>query len=347
MLAVENLEVFLGRDKIVHSCTFDLSAGELGCLLGPSGCGKTTLLRALAGFCQITHGNISINDQIVSSTAQHVPVQKRNIGYVMQDFALFPHLTVAQNIAFGLHQYEHNALRLRVNEMLELVQLTQFGDAYPNDLSGGQQQRVAIARALAPAPSLLLLDEPFSALDPALRETLVTEIKAILKASKVTSLMVTHDQSEAFAFADKVAVMNQGTIDQWDSAFALYHCPKTRFVANFIGEGRFISGTDDGKNIRTELGIFAKHNETYEVSKTTSIGVELLLRPDDLVFASDGAFSSIIQSKKFRGSHIMYELAMNGVEERLLCLTPSHNDFAVGSEFCFDIDIEHTVYFPK
>ena len=347
MLAVDNVEVILGQNKIVHSSTFALSPGELGCLLGPSGCGKTTLLRALAGFCEIASGNIIINNQTVSSVEQHTPVQNRNIGYVMQDFALFPHLTVAQNIAFGLHRHDPNASDLRVNEMLELVQLTDFRDAYPNALSGGQQQRVAIARALAPAPSLLLLDEPFSALDPALRESLVNEIKAILKASKVTSLMVTHDQGEAFAFADKVAVMNQGTIEQWDGAFALYHCPSTRFVADFIGEGCFIEGKNLGSHIETDLGKFAKQKKTTIESNSDSLGVELLLRPDDLVYAKNGAFWGIIQSKKFRGSHIMYELVLEQSGQHLLCLTPSHNDFAIGSTFCFDVDIAHTVYFPS
>lgn len=346
MLTVDNVEVFLGQKKIVHSCTFALSPGELGCLLGPSGCGKTTLLRALAGFCELTNGRIVINHDTVSSSEQHIPVQHRNIGYVMQDFALFPHLTVAQNIAFGLHQYEANASARRVDEMLELVQLTQFRDVYPNALSGGQQQRVAIARALAPAPTLLLLDEPFSALDPALRESLVNEIKGILKASKVTSLMVTHDQGEAFAFADKIAVMNQGTIEQWDSAFALYHCPQTQFVADFIGEGCFINGTDSGDHIETALGHFAKHKRSTISPKNQALSVDVLLRPDDLVYAKNGAFSGTIQGKKFRGSHIMYEITLEPSGQDVLCLTPSHNDFAIGSALCFDVDIAHLVYFP-
>ena len=205
---------------------------SVACLV-PSGCGKSTLLRSIAGFEKVKSGDISMRGQMLSSAAYCMPTEERNIGMVFQDIALFPHLTIAENIAFGIRKWSKEEQQKRISELLELVGLSGTETRYPHSLSGGQQQRIALARAMAPKPDLLLLDEPFSGLDANLRETLVPEIRDILKQEQMSAILVTHDQMEAFAMADKVAVMQQGVIQQWGTAFNIYHEPKTRFVADF------------------------------------------------------------------------------------------------------------------
>ena len=204
--------------EVLRGISLTLSEGEIGCLLGPSGCGKTTVLRAIAGFEPITGGEIILNGQRVSAAGFVLPAEKRRIGMVFQDYALFPHLDVSANIGFGLRALSRAGRRQRVEELLQTVGLAGSGHAYPHELSGGQQQRVALARALAPRPKLLLLDEPFSSLDVALRERLSLEVREILKQQGTTAIIVTHDQLEAFAMADVIGVMDKGEIQQWDSA---------------------------------------------------------------------------------------------------------------------------------
>ncbi|TBO34613.1 ABC transporter ATP-binding protein [Aquabacterium lacunae] len=224
---------------VLDGVSLSLMSGEIGVLLGPSGCGKTTLLRVVAGLERPSAGRVSIAGQCVSDPAARlqVPAEKRRIGMVFQDFALFPHLTVAGNVAFGLRHLGRTQRHERVARMLALVGLDGLAARWPHQLSGGQQQRVALARALAPAPDLILLDEPFSSLDTSLRERLVHELRDILKATGTTALFVTHDQAEAFALGDKVGVMHQGQLHQWDAPRQLYRQPASRFVAEFIGQG--------------------------------------------------------------------------------------------------------------
>jgi len=225
----------------VDGVSFGLAPGEIGVLIGPSGCGKTSLLRAVAGLERLDGGRIAIAGEVLSEPAQgrHVAPELRRIGMVFQDYALFPHLSIADNVAFGIAHLPRAERQARVQQMLDLVGLAHAARRAPHQLSGGQQQRVALARALAPAPRLLLLDEPFSSLDVDLRERLAQEVRTILKESGTTALLVTHDQLEAFAVGDRIGVMNQGRLEQWDDAYALYHRPATRFVAAFIGHGVF------------------------------------------------------------------------------------------------------------
>ena len=237
-LVVDDIALRYGKRTILEHLSFALPQGGIACLLGPSGCGKTTALRAIAGFEPISDGAIRLAGQVLSAPGQITPPEKRRIGMVFQDYALFPHLTVAQNVGFGLRG--RAGADQRVAEMLDTVGLAHAAQRFPHELSGGQQQRVALARALAPQPSILLLDEPFSNLDVALRERLAGEVRDILKATNTTAVLVTHDQHEAFAMADVIGVMADGHLQQWDTAYGLYHQPANRRVANFVGQGAFV-----------------------------------------------------------------------------------------------------------
>ncbi|HHS83869.1 MAG TPA: ABC transporter ATP-binding protein, partial [Gammaproteobacteria bacterium] len=239
-LELNDLSVRLGDKTIVHGINLVLRPGELCCLVGPSGCGKTTLLRTIAGFEHPAAGSITLHGKRIADVHHSTLPEQRGIGMVFQDLALFPHLTVAGNIAFGMQGESRPAIEQRIDELLELVKMPALRNCYPHQLSGGQQQRIALIRAMAPRPALLLLDEPFSSQDMERRERLVQEVRDILNRDGITAMLVTHDQHEAFAFADSIGVINEGRLLQWDSAFNLYHRPQNRFVADFIGQGVFI-----------------------------------------------------------------------------------------------------------
>jgi iron(III) transport system ATP-binding protein len=204
-----------GLHTVVDGFSLSLDAGRIGCLLGPSGCGKTTVLRAIAGFEPLRAGTIRLGDRLLSSAGVHLPPEERRVGMMFQEYALFPHLTAAQNVGFGLRRLPQPDQRARVTEMLALVSLADSGGRYPHELSGGQQQRIALARALAPSPALLLLDEPFSNLDAATRERLTVEVREILKAAGQTAVLVTHNEAEAQAMADHIGLMHNGRLTRW------------------------------------------------------------------------------------------------------------------------------------
>mgnify|MGYP001587498343 FL=1 len=256
LLKVEDVSAGYGDAHVIQSLTFLVNRGEIVSLLGPSGCGKTTALRAIAGFEPISKGEILIAQRPASAPGMTIPPEQRSIGMVFQDFALFPHLTIADNIAFGLRKLAAVDRRVQVRHLLDATGLGGMGERYPHELSGGQQQRVALARALAPRPTLLLMDEPFSNLDVELRERLSVEVRDLLKSEGISGILVTHDQHEAFAVSDKVGVMRDGRILQWDTPYNLYHQPSERFVADFIGQGRFIPGiVRTPQAFETELGL--------------------------------------------------------------------------------------------
>ncbi len=348
MLHLADISISFGKKQIIDALSFHLATGDIGCLLGPSGCGKTTLLRAIAGFIPLQSGTINIQGECVSSQQVHVDVTERKVGVVFQDFALFPHLSVAQNITFGLHELNAADQHARLMTLLALTQLTDLAEQYPHQLSGGQQQRVAIARALAPKPEILLLDEPFSALDPALRESLALDIKHILKHEGVTALLITHDQTEAFTIADKIAVMCAGQIEQYASAYDLYHEPQTYFVANFVGEGRFIDGNVQVSPNHTPLMHTALGS--FEVSEKPALSdyekqVRLLVRPDDFVDDDASPHQVTVIGRAFRGAHILYTLLVPSSREEVLCLLPSHHDYQVGTVIGIRLELEHVIYF--
>jgi iron(III) transport system ATP-binding protein len=339
LLEVEGLGHAYGEQVVVHELSFSLPRGAIGCLLGPSGCGKTTVLRSIAGFEAVQEGTIRLNGRIVSGPGVMLAPEKRRIGMVFQDYALFPHLPVAENIAFGLHGRARAERAARVQELAALVGLGASLEKYPHEISGGQQQRVALARALAPRPELLLLDEPFSNLDIELRERLSAEVRDIIKASGATAILVTHDQQEAFAVADEIGILHDGRIQQWDTAYNLYHRPANRFVADFVGQGVFLPATVlNGREIEIELGVLkgaAPHN---------GHALEVLLRPDDVVHDDAAPARAEVVHKAFRGAEILYTLRLPS-GRKVLALVPSHHNHALGERIGIRLDVDHVVAF--
>lgn len=344
VLSLSGVSLGYGQEMVVHDVTFAMQPGELGCLLGPSGCGKSTLLRAIAGFEPIAQGQIFLGGVEVASRIQHRPPEQRRVAMVFQDLALFPHMTIAQNIAFGLDGWSAQAKQARVEQLLALVGLPELAKRYPHELSGGQQQRIALARAMAPKPELLLLDEPFSSLDTELREELAEQVRDILKHEGICALMVTHDQMEAFAMADNIAVMNQGHLHQYDGAFALYHQPSTRFVANFVGQGSFVRATVvDDYHIDTGLGrLLASDPHGFHANQS----IDLLLRPDDVLHDDRSNLMATVKRKRFRGSHFLYSVELE-TGETVYCHASSHHNHPVGSRIGVMPKVDHLVLFPR
>lgn len=280
MLKINALSLAYGDHRVIADVSFALDKGEIGCLLGPSGCGKSSLLRAIAGFERPQSGQIWLHDRLVSDTNSQLAPEKRRIGMVFQDFALFPHLTVAQNVGFALRHERRAVRQKRVMQLLDMVGLGALGQRYSHALSGGQQQRVALARALAPRPDLLLLDEPFSGLDTELRESLAAQVRDIIKQEGITALLVTHDQHEAFAIADNIGVLHAGQLLQWDSPQGLYQRPANRTVASFVGQGTLLPVTKTTDGWHCVLGRLTSHSP-QPVS-------HCLLRPEHVILGQTG-----------------------------------------------------------
>jgi len=289
----------------IRNVSFSVREGEILCLLGPSGCGKTTILRAIAGFEPVRSGEIFLSGRRVSSSSETIPTEERRVGMVFQEYALFPHLRVADNIAFGLRRLSRIERKCRVQEMLRLTGLEGFERRYPHELSGGQQQRVALSRALVQNPVVLLLDEPFSNLDPDMAGRMRQELHALLRRMKTTTILVTHDHDEAFAMADRIAVLNQGVLEQMDSPERIYHVPSTPFVADFVGQADFIPGTVSNGAVQTELGEFPNSLGCSEGER-----VVVMIRPDDIHLVPMGEAVSRVVSRQFRGSENQYAVCL-------------------------------------
>lgn len=328
-------------EYVVYGLNLALAEGDIACLLGPSGCGKTTVLRAIAGFHDLAKGSITLDGVTLSDQRVNIAPEARQVGLMFQDYALFPHMTVYDNVTFSLHQSDQQNQQHICRELLALVKLSDMAQRYPHELSGGQQQRVALARALAARPRLLLLDEPFSNLDVELRRALTLEVRDILKQQNITAIMVTHDQEEAFAFADKIGVMQNGTLLQWDSPYNLYHCPTDPFVANFIGQGVLVPGQwHNDSTLETELGPVQCQPQGHNHQSVT-----VLLRPDDILHDPDSGLSGQVVGKVFSGTHTLYTLELAS-QTQILASFPSHLDFTIGQQVPIRLYLKHPISFP-
>ena len=342
LLSLQKIQCRYDQDEVVRQVSFTLQAGQIACLLGPSGCGKTTTLRAIAGLEPLTGGTISIQGREASRAGWQLPPEKRGLGMVFQDHALFPHLSIGENVGFALRDHSASARRQRVAECLEQVRLAGMEKRFPHELSGGQQQRVALARALASRPRLILLDEPFASLDLDLRRQLNQEVRDILLNEGITGVIVTHDQEEAFAIATHVGIMRAGELIQWDSPYNIYHSPVTRFVAEFAGSGAFLDGTVlPDERVATAAGELASHRPLGFPSGSP---VTVLLRPEDVVADADGPLRTSVIHRVFTGPNILYRLALDNGEQ-LTCLTGSHQDLPIGASLRVRIAAEHLVLF--
>lgn len=330
---VDNLSLSYGELRVVDKLSFSLEEGEIGCLLGPSGCGKSSVLRAIAGFLPPDNGEIWLNQSKLSSPTAMTPTEQRNMGMVYQDYALFPHINVSKNIAFGIRHLPKAEQQQRVEELLSLVQLADKANAFPQDISGGQQQRVALARAMAPKPNLILLDEAFSGLDAELAQILCERVRHILKQTNSTALLVTHNQEEAFRFADKIGLIHNHQLQQWGTAQQLYQTPKNAMVASFIGQGAFLKAQRQQHQLLTAFGavnipesLTETQQQLLHTQLQTGDHIELFIRPEDIIVSSitssitspaiatcnQDASLSIIE-RKFLGRHQLLSVqASNG-----------------------------------
>ena len=323
-----------GQVQAIAGLDLTVLPGQVVALLGPSGCGKTTALRLVAGFEQPDEGSITVGGRQVCQPGYAMPPEQRNVGMIFQEGALFPHLTVAQNVAYGLSR--GNGREKRVGEVLDLVGLDGLGRRMPHELSGGQQQRVALARALAPRPEVLLLDEPFSNLDPRLREQVRQDVLEILKNGNITAIFVTHDQEEALLVGDTVAVMNEGRVEQVGSPEDIFHSPATRFVAQFFGTVDFIPAWRQGNRLVTEVGSvswpdgFGPLGPPIDIDGASGDSLEVMVRPDCLDCVPSGQGQGRITAREFRGPFYLYRVALpSGHSVR--CLLSHIDDLPVGT----------------
>jgi len=343
-LDLNGVRVTYGDTVAVDDLSLSLASGEIGCLVGPSGCGKTSLLRAIAGFAPVAQGSIAIAGEMVTTRSWQMPPDKRAVGMLFQDLALFPHLPLSGNVAFGLRGWSRSAISARVAELLHLVGLEGLERRYPHELSGGQQQRAALARAMAPRPRLLLLDEPFSSQDVERRAQLAQEVRQILRREHVTALFVTHDQHEAFAIADRIGVMDGGRLHQWGTPYGLYHQPADLFVADFIGQGKLLAATvRDEHHLDTALGPVPGR-----IPPSFSAGdpVYVLARPEDIIHDEASRYRATVVQRSFRGPDFLYTLALDD-GAHVLCLTSSHDDRPIGERIGIRPALEHLVVFGR
>ena len=343
-ILVDEVSVALGGMPVLRSTSISAEPGRTLAILGPSGCGKTTLLRVLAGLQRLDAGRVVLGDTMMSSPSVHVAADKRGVGMVFQDWSLFPHLTVAANVAFGLPRSDRPRSRVlprpasgRVRDLLDLVGIAELADRLPGSLSGGQQQRVALARALAPQPSVLLLDEPFSSLDTTLRVEVRAEVAALLRELEVTCVFVTHDQDEAFVLGDEVAVMRDGAVIQQAAPAVLYERPTDRWLAGFVGEADTVCGQAEGDIAYTVMGPMKLQSPLHGE-------VDVLLRPEELTLTEGN--SGTVDHIEFFGHDTLYYIRRRDGDV-LRCRTTGAPRFGIGS----GVDLCHsgvrTVAFPS
>nr|WP_276282178.1 ABC transporter ATP-binding protein [Halorussus sp. DT72] len=337
-------------ETAVDSLSLSVREGELLTLLGPSGCGKTTTLRMMAGLERPDGGEVRLGGEVVSDTSNHVEPENRDVGLVFQDFALFPHLSVGQNVAFGLTDADETETERRVTELLDLVNLAGHREAKPDELSGGQQQRVALARSLAPEPDILLLDEPFSNLDVRLRVEMREEVRQILKEAGVTAVSVTHDQEEALSISDRVAVMNDGRMEQVGTPESVFEHPESRFVASFLGQAGFLSAWYEEGTVVTPIGNFAPQRLNGLTTEYAGTDLDVLVRPDDLraTVVDESEADGHIIHRQYTGPSFVYRVELdNG--DMVHCQHNHVKELDIGKPVRVELDADHTLawYPPK
>jgi iron(III) transport system ATP-binding protein len=350
VLELDGVSKSYGSERVIEDLSLSVHDGEILTLLGPSGCGKTTTLSLIAGLERPNAGEVTLGGATVSGADRFVEPENRGVGVVFQEFALFPHLTAAENVAFGLNDWDEDAREARVRELLDLVGLEAQGDSHPEELSGGQQQRVALARSLAPKPDLLLLDEPFSNLDVDLRVEMREEVRRILKETGVTAISVTHDQEEALSISDRVAVMNDGRIEQVGDPEAVFQQPESRFVAGFLGHASFLPGYVNGEEVTTELGAIPRRQIGGLATTYDRTLVDVLVRPDDVravpVGEADAADGRIV-ARRYLGPTVLYEVRLDE-ETTIQCMHNHDESLDLDGRVRVELDADHELaWFPS
>ncbi|AGB15383.1 ABC-type spermidine/putrescine transport system, ATPase component [Halovivax ruber XH-70] len=348
VLSLEGIEHSYGSECVVESYSLEVYDGEILTLLGPSGCGKTTTLRLIAGLESPDAGEIQLHGTVVADSDRSEPPEDRNVGVVFQDFALFPHLTAAENVRFGIDDWPTDERDERVAELLDLVGLADQADAYPGELSGGQQQRIALARSIAPEPDLLLLDEPFSNLDVDLRVEMREEVRRIIKETGVTAISVTHDQEEALSISDRVAVMYDGQLEQVGIPETVFQQPTSRFVAGFLGHASFLSGTVTGDHVDTALGRVLRDDVGGLVEAYDSTEVDLLVRPDDVTaYPATGAETDgEVIYRRYLGPTVLYRVELDD-GETIECMHNHSDRIQLGERVGVRVTADHELaWFP-
>jgi len=342
ILELEDVTQTYGPETAVDGLSLSVAEGELLTLLGPSGCGKTTTLRIIAGLEAPGEGTVSIGGEVVAGRGSAVPAEERDVGLIFQDFALFPHLSVAENVAFGIDDLPAAEREARVEELLDLVDLAAHREKMPRQLSGGQQQRVALARSLAPEPAVLLLDEPFSNLDVRLRVEMREEVRRILKEAGVTAVSVTHDQEEALSISDRVAIMNDGDVEQVGKPEVVFENPESRFVASFLGQASFLSGLVKGGQVETALGSLPTDRLNGPVSAYEGAQIDVLLRPDDLraMPTNESNADGRVVHRRYNGPSFVYRVRLYGGDV-VRCLHNHVESFEHDQPVAVDIVADH------
>ena len=340
-LNLQSVKIALDSKVILDDVNLKIDTGEIVSLMGSSASGKTSLIRSIAGFHNISSGTIQIDGQVVDDSIRRSDVAMRNVGVIFQDLALFPHLTVRENICFGLNNIDSTQQQNRAKKLEDLLDIENITNRYPNQISGGQQQRVAIARAIAPKPNLLLLDEPFSALDYELKDNLMNDIMKLIKSENITAILITHSAEEAFKMSDKIAFISNNTITQFANPYDIYHRPASKEIANFFGISSYIKAKiTDSSHINCILGDFVGMVDQYNKDDK----VDLLIRPDDIIHDDDSLFSAKVTEKTFRGSDFLYELELKD-GQKIFCFAPSHHNHQVNEVIGIKLDLDHLVIF--
>ena len=319
-LQLEHVSIAYGGTTVIRDCSFTVQHGEILSLLGPSGCGKSTLLKAVAGLLRVQAGEIRMQGRVVASAAVNVTPQQREVEMIFQDYALFPHLTALENIAFGLQHLPAKERLSRARDMLAVVQLQGLEGSYAHQLSGGQQQRVAIARALVREPACLLLDEPFSNLDNAVREALMDDMQRLFRSRGISAVFVTHNKAEALALSDRVAIVQDGAIAQMDTPTGLYDHPANDEIAAFLGHGatlRFVRSEEGWRNSAGQIG-FAQRGQVM-VREERADGADIFLRPHQFVLSADEAGNACIEQARFLGDFSLYRVRLAEQCADVLC----------------------------